>query len=273
MFRKRSSILTALGALILLCVAAQAQEAKATRATEADEDRAVEKNFRSRVFEIKYRDPAALVKVLSPLGSSVKGKAISYNSEFKTISVRDFPENIAVMEEAIKRLDVPQPARPVIEFHVHILIATNTATNAAGQYPPELVDVIKQLQSTLNYRNYSLMSSQVLRYGGGGASPLTNKGVAELKLSRETPGSNNPIFYDYRLENVAWDESVKQAQVGLFSFVMRIPLIAGSTQSLQYENIGFNTPVSLREGEKVVVGTTSMEDKGIVVVITTRVVG
>lgn len=272
MFRKRSSILTALCALILLCVAAQAQEAQATKATEADEDCAVEKNFRSRVFEIKYRDPAALVKVLSPLGSSVKGKAISYNSEFKTVSVRDFPQNIAVMEEAIRRLDVPQPARPVIEFHVHILVATNTATTAAGQYPPELVDVIKQLQSTLNYRNYSLMSSQVLRYGGG-ASPLTNKGVAELRLSRDTPGSNNPIFYDYRLENVAWDESVKQAQVGVFSFVMRIPLIAGSTQSLQYENIGFNTPVSLREGEKVVVGTTSMEDKGIVVVITTNLIG
>jgi len=60
-------------------------------------------------------------------------------------------------------------------------------------------------------------------------------------------------------------------EVGGFAFNMRIPL-AVSSGTLQYENIGFKTPVTVREGEKVVVGTTSMQDKGLVIVITASVI-
>jgi len=50
-----------------------------------------------------------------------------------------------------------------------------------------------------------------------------------------------------------------------FVFSLRVPLSIGS--GIQYQNVGFETPLSLREGEKVVVGTTAMGDKGLVVVV------
>lgn len=272
---KHRIFLTLALVLAVTCTAgAQAQRPNAS-ASPTPDDFVTEKGFRSRVFEIRQRDPGSLLKVLIPLGSGLKGAMMTYNTDFKTITVRDFPENIAVIEEAIKRLDVaepPQPARPNIEFHVHLLIASNSAA-APAQLPSELTDVVRQLQSTLNYKSYTLMSSQVVRYGGRLAQ-VSNKGVSELKLSADTPASKNPIFYDYELVNINLEETANSSpkvQVGAFNFTMKIPImVGGSGQTLQYEHIGFRTPVTLADGEKVVVGTTSMEDKGVIIVLTAR---
>src|SRR5262247_1689529 len=58
--------------------------------------------FKGKVFDVKHRDPRALIEALRPLLSGFKGATIAYSDEFKTLSVRDFPENIAVVEEALK---------------------------------------------------------------------------------------------------------------------------------------------------------------------------
>src|SRR5262249_45610705 len=64
------------------------------------------KGMRGKVFEIKHHYPKELVSIVSTLGSGAPGSAVTYSSNPNTITVRDFPENIAVIEEAIKRLDV-----------------------------------------------------------------------------------------------------------------------------------------------------------------------
>ncbi|MET0624566.1 MAG: secretin N-terminal domain-containing protein, partial [Pyrinomonadaceae bacterium] len=67
-----------------------------------------QKMFANRVFDIKNRDPVSLSRVLAPLTSGFRGAVVMPNPEFRTITVRDFPENIAVIEEAIRRLDTPE---------------------------------------------------------------------------------------------------------------------------------------------------------------------
>ncbi|HTG17524.1 MAG TPA: hypothetical protein VK747_19915, partial [Blastocatellia bacterium] len=62
-----------------------------------------EKGFKGRIFEIKYRDPVVLYQVVRPLGSGFKGATVSFDKQYRTLTVRDFPENIAAIEEAIKR--------------------------------------------------------------------------------------------------------------------------------------------------------------------------
>src|SRR4051812_1063480 len=69
--------------------------------------------LRNRVFEIKYRDPDSLIAVIKLLGSGTG--AMSVSNEYNTITVRDYAENLATIEEAIKRLDTPSPATPGIE--------------------------------------------------------------------------------------------------------------------------------------------------------------
>ncbi len=273
----KNRILFAAALVLLCCSAVTAQPATpAPQASPPPDNVVTEKGFRSRVFEIKHRDTNNIVRVLAPLGSGYRGATMVPNQDFQTITVRDFPENIAAIEEGIKRLDVPEPMRPGVEFHVHILVATKTQTfSPANQFPEELSAVINQLKTTINYGHYHLMTSQVLRTKEQGMRQVSIKGVSELKLRADTEASKNPIFYDFRFESVVLDTTPPgpaKIQVGQFGFSMKVPLFVGGPTAIQYETIGFNTPVNLREGEKVVVGTTSMEDKGIVVVITGSIV-
>ena len=245
--------------------AAPSPQAKAAPSPEYVE----EKGFKGRVFEIKYRDPNGLLGVIRPLGSGFKGANFSVDRQFKTLTVRDFPENIAAIEEALKRLDTPEAPRPDIEFSVHVLIAASSP-GEAEDYPAELGDVVKQLKTALKYKSYALMTSAIHRTKEGAG--VNNSGVAESKLFSAVPTPPNPIFYDYSLDVISIDAAngAPTVQVGRFRFSMRVPLNLGT--SVQYENVGFTSPVNLRQGERVVVGSTTMGDKGLVVVVSAKMV-
>ncbi|HWO02907.1 MAG TPA: secretin N-terminal domain-containing protein [Blastocatellia bacterium] len=226
-----------------------------------------DKGFKGRVFEIKYRDPYGLLQVIRPLGSGFKGAMVSFDKQFKTLTVRDFPENIAAIEEAIKRLDIPEAPRPGIEFSVHILIATSSP-GEPEDFPAELADVVKQLKTALKYKSYTLMTSAIHRTKEGAG--INNSGVAESKLFASVPTPPQPIFYDYNLDSISIETASGAPVIQTdFRFGMRVPLNVGT--SIQYQNVGFRSPVSLRQGERVVVGSTTMGDKGLVVVVSTKV--
>ena len=249
-------------ALALLLLAAPAALAQ-TEAPRQEDNYVTQKMFQSRVFDVKNRDPQSLVRVLVPLTSGFSGSVVSANAEFRTISVRDFPENIAVIEEAIRRLDTPEVARPGVEFRVHMLVASNEEA-VPNRYPAELADVVKQLQSTLGYKNFSLIGSQIVR-GKEGRGENYNKGVADLRLTNDTPASKNPVYFSYNLSGVTLDGP--RVQVEQFSMSMKVPLWLGGDK-IAYEEVGFRNPVTLREGERVVAGTTSVADKNVVVILT-----
>ena len=270
MFSIRMRVLTATVLTMSLASLTLGQGAQTPAPQQRQQEFVEEKGFKGRVFEIKHRQPAALLRAISPLGSGFKGASMQYSDEFNTITVRDFPENIAAMEEAIKRLDMPEAPSPDIEFHIHVLIASNSAT-VSGEFPAELTDVVKQLKATLSYKNYGLMSSSIQR-GKEGRRRMEGSGIAESKLFEIPTPESNPIFFNYHLANLTMDKTASGAmavRLDEFSFGMRVPINVGSAakSSIQYQNVGFNTPVSVRDGEKVVVGTTAIADKGLVVVL------
>lgn len=255
-------------ALALLVLAAPAALAQSEPARQED-NFVTHKSFQNRVFDVKNRDPQGLVRVLAPLTSGFRGAVVSANPEFRTITVRDFPENIAVIDEAIRRLDTPEPARPAVEFRVHMLVASNDEA-VGNRYPAELSDVVKRLQTSLGYKNFSVMGSQIVR-AREGSSTNWNKGVADLRLANDTPANKNPVYYSYSLNAVSLEGSGPQThlRVGQFNMEMRMPLYLGGDK-IVYETVGFNNPVSLREGEHVVAGTTSIADKNVVVILTAK---
>ena len=53
---------------------------------------------------------------------------------------------------------------------------------------------------------------------------------------------------------------------------MRVPINVGGATPIQYQSLGFETPVSIHQNEKVVIGTTTMGDKALIVVVTATVV-
>lgn len=250
----------ALAILLSIVSVSFAQQPAATPRPEPDY--VTEKGFKSQIFDVKYRDASSLAQVLRNLGSGFKGATVQSNSEFKTITVRDFPENLATMEEAIKRLDVPAAPRANIELHMHVLIASNTS-GGNTEMPAELRDVLTQLRGTLNYRNYELAASVVQRLTAT-ERMLQGSGTAEL-ISGTAGTANISMPYEYYINNVSIIQDVTggpNVRISEFSFNSSSPAGTG------WDRARIQTALNLRDGEKVVVGTAALRNRALVIVLT-----
>src|SRR6185295_16127419 len=112
---KRIPLFAVLVVSLVTARAALAQEAK-----HDDHNRA----YKSKVLEVHHRDPRLLADAVRLLGSGFGLASISVNDQLQTIAVRDYPENVAAIEEAIKRLDQPAPPTPDIELKISVLIGS-----------------------------------------------------------------------------------------------------------------------------------------------------
>lgn len=225
-------------------------------------DVAPEKGLRSRIFAVAHRDPDALVRVLRPLGSGAHGAVISADSTFGTISVRDFPENLAVIEEAIKRLDVAESPRADVDLKIHVLLASNRA-EAKASVPEDLREVVAALRGTLLYKSYTLVTTFAERVRDR-ARAVSASGVAAL------PGPEGKEGPAIQIECEAHGLTIEPGPTG----TVRLENFSLSAFGLH----GFSgrasvrTDLTLRPGEKVVVGTSSLGDQGLVVVVSASVV-
>lgn len=250
-------------ALALILVSTSFAQQPAVTTTNPSDNYVTEKSFKSKVFEVKYRDPNSLASVLKQLGSGFKGATISSNAEFKTLTVRDFPENLATIEEALKRLDTPGAPRPNIELHMHVLIASNTG-GASSDMPAELKDVLTQLRGTLTYRNYELAASVVQRLT---ETPRHLQGTGTAEVSGMNPSTpSTPMPYEYYINGVTLVQNATGAssvQISEFTF---------SARESDKDRARVHTALNLRDGEKVVVGTAAMRSRALVVVLTAKLV-
>ena len=243
-----------------LAAPSSARDAEPKPTPDPDANYVTEKGLKSKILEVKNLDVNEIGVTLHLLGSGSKGAGLYPNKTLKTITVRDFPENIAAMEAALKRLDVPQPAPPRldIELHMYVVLASRgDAAVPAGPVPAELTPVLEQLQKTLSYKSYGLAASIVQRFSATERGP-SGKGTTEI------PGSNlSKMDYVYDLHNpsVSQDDSGQTLlRVNQFNFDCRI----GG------ESAGINTALSLRLGEQVVVGTSTLQNRGLAVVISAK---
>jgi hypothetical protein len=247
-------------ALFLAAIPTFAQETK-----EKESEYNTSRDFRSKVFEVHNRDPHDIAAAVSLLGSGFKGATLNVNNQLRTITIRDFPENLATMEEAIKRLDVPAAAGTDAAMRVWIIIGARTPIPNAQPLPEDLEPVIKELRATLRYSNYALMAATVSRVARG--IQVDSSGIAEPTALGMTAKQDQPLVYSYRLRQPAIVTSNERPALSTesFAFEMRIPIDTG--KGIQYQNVGFDTPVTVRDKEKVVLGTTTMGDKALIVVV------
>ncbi|HJT15941.1 MAG TPA: secretin N-terminal domain-containing protein [Thermoanaerobaculia bacterium] len=232
-------------AMLLMTTAAFAQQPK----------------FVTKMIDVHNGDTRQIYASVRPLGSGAGD--MSFNTSTRTITIRDFPENVAAIEDAVARLDKPAPPATSVELKISLLIGSKTPLPNAS-LPEDLAPVVKQLQSTLRYSHYGLMASNVQRTRSG--DKVEGSGVAEPTLIGMAASEEHPVFYNYTLRNVRVGSGV---DIENFQFAMRVPikLDKGTT----YQSVGFETPVSIRPNEKVVIGTTTMGDRAVIVVLMANV--
>jgi len=266
MFRTITKITALLVAIMSVTMLAHAQT---TPTPAASDNYVTNTGFKNRVFDVQNRTPEDLVPVIRLLTSGFKGAQLSASNEFRTITVRDFPENIAAIDEAIKRMDKPEAARPDIELRMHVLLASNQATTLT-QYPADLKDAIAELQKTLNYKEYYLMTSIVQRTRdsrGERAGYLQGSGSAEIGWPSGSAAAamKRIITYQFDASSIALSTNPSggfEIQLGRFDFSLAVP---GNVAKI-------HSDVRIREGEKVIVGTAGFNDTALILVMTARVI-
>lgn len=254
-------------------------ESKTEAKFEAKKDEAPNQTARldivSKIFDVKYRNPQSLVEVLNVYVGPSTGR-MSFNREMKTIMVRDRAENVAAIEEALKRFDVPESSPVSLEFQLH-LISASMGQQEKESVPANLTPVIQQIRSALKFTNYRYVNSSLNRVSNGGKVESSGIGGSLFPAPQGVPTSQErPSFYSYSLGPVklTQDSSGKESiQIDNFRFGASVPVrISTDANNIQYKDIGIITPLSLREGEMVVVGTANISgsDEAVVVIISVK---
>jgi hypothetical protein len=278
MFMNLIRIFTSLMLVSLLAVLTLAQQ-NAQQTTNKESNYVDFTGFKGKILEVKNRDPRELVSILAPLTSGFKGSELKANAEYKTITVRDFPENIAAIEEALRRLDVPLPVSPKptavplpnVEMRLHVLLASNGEAIKTEQLPADIQKVVKELQSTLNYKNYVPITAIVQRMLLS-PNPGGNVGRAKGMVVVGAPLFNREYTLPYEL---AFDgispESRTEDSGRIFIRNFTFDIGGGNDVNLT-GNSRISTTLTLREGEQVVVGTSSLKDKGLILILSVKVI-
>lgn len=230
--------------------------------------------YKVMIFEVKHRDPETLTKALDGLRSSGPNTAMVPNRQLKTITVRDYPENISAISDAIKRLDVPEVTKPAeipvdIEFNLH-LIAASLAAGEKTAFPPALEPVLAQMRAALKFTNYRYLTALTNRIKNNGRIQATGIISAPFPIL----GKNIKSNYSYEVRQVLTivDAAGKHAfLLAGFKFNLSVP-VENTDGGYSFRDAGIHTELNLRDGETAVVGTANVgsSDEAIILVVTAK---
>ena len=213
-----------------------------------------------RVFQIKHADPRALQGLLSTFGYSIQA-----DRDLKVLTILAPAPVLSAIEDALKKLDVPPPAVQNIELTVYILGGQD---EAGGSVPPEMEAVARQLRGTFGFKGFRLVDTQLFRVRPG-------QGVDSSSMAQAGAMAAPKSISQFRIANtsVSSDEKGRVVRLNGLRFGLKVPVTSGTGQ-YQFVDVGINTDIDVREGQKVVVGKTSMEgpEKAAFLVVMAKVV-
>ena len=162
-----------------------------------------------------------------------------------------------------------------LDTQLYLLVATNQDVDDA-KLPAALDPVVRQLRSSLPFKNYRLAATLLNRVKND--SRLNLKWIGGPLGPSGAATSTNPSFNEFKVNNLKLVKDAGNQQVVRmegFGFGVRIPIITSSTvatngpvaPNINYESTGLNTDISMREGEAVVVGTLNIGPSGDAIIL------
>jgi hypothetical protein len=142
-----------------------------------------------------------------------------------------------------------------VDLHISVLVASR-GDGGSGTFPEELGPAIAALRKTMPYRHYELAAVFAERIREG-ARNVGGEGTAEI-ADLAPKGDRRAVAAEYRIARLSIEASNSAPIIRLEGFAL---VLVGPGRAQ------VRTDVSLRAGEKVVVGTSTMQDKGLVVVL------
>ena len=171
----------------------------------------------------------------------------------------------------------PEPADETnLDTQLYLIVGTNQDV-VDPKLPASLDPVLRQLRTTLPFKNYRLAATLINR--------VKNEGRLELNWIGAPPASPlaaasnvTPSFSQFKVRQVKLVHSPENqmlVQMLGFNYGARIPiqttpsLAANGTiaPAFNYETTGLYTDISLREGEPVIVGTLNIGPSGDAIIL------
>jgi hypothetical protein len=174
----------------------------------------------------------------------------------------------------------PQPSRAEINHEVLLyLLVTAESAEGAPKVPQSLDAVVRQLKAALPPADYGVAASFINRVKDGGNFEVRTVGFSSTKSVRASNGYLAPASFQLSLSGVKLiDPASPQPFINIqqFRLGMKVPVqtagAAGGLPTVQYEDVGINTMLSVRDGEPTLVGTLNTGGPGqnYIVVLTIR---
>ena len=209
-----------------------------------------------KLFVLKYADPNQVSNLIRVFTGNV-----TENAAMHAIAVTATATGMAAIEDAIKRLDVPSSAPQNVELTAYLLNGGDT-DGASGNLPKELDSVITQIKSAFAYKNYKL--GDILTLRGRTGERLSTSGTG----GAVTVGNiSEPIITQFSVNSISVGEDGTVRIDGL-RVGNRVPTASGTSSGsnngalvntqFTYLDVGLNTDVDIKEGQKVVVGKMAL---------------
>jgi hypothetical protein len=201
-----------------------------------------------KIFELKYVEPGEVKQLLGALEAS-----ISPVNNLRMIAVRGSKETVEVIEEALKRIDVPRPAKKNVEFTGYMILASSKSADTTES--PELAPVIKQLRGLFPYKGYRVVETLFLRARDG------DNGNASGYIVDSLNGNRHSYKFSFSTAALTADRQIRMNNVSL-----EVNTPSGI--------LGFRTQLDIREGQKVVVGKSNVvgTDDALILVLNAKVI-
>src|SRR5678816_2951528 len=163
-----------------------------------------------------------------------------------------------------------------LDTQLYLIVGTNQEVDDA-KLPASLDPVVKQLRSSLPFKNYRLAATLLNRVKNEGRLDLSWIG-GPLASPTGAASSVTPSFSQFRVRQVKLVRNAENqpvVQMIGFNFGARIPVqtpgaIAANgavAPSVAYENTGVSTDISMRESEPVIVGTLNIGPSGDAIIL------
>jgi hypothetical protein len=190
--------------------------------------------------------------------------------------------NAPAQDSDAPRQGAPSRAEVNHEVYVHLL-TTADAAEGGVRVPQSLEGVVRQLKVALPPSDYRLAATFINRVRDGASFEVKTTGGGPFGTV-QTPNQFTPAFIQLSLAGVKLiDPASAQPSINInqFRLGMKVPIqMANAPRDkgevtypvIQYEDVGVNTQLSVREGEPTLVGTLNSSRPGqlFIIVITVR---
>lgn len=218
----------------------------------------------ARLIPVKHlrdRELAQALNLMQVFGVNIQ------RSDLGVISVSGSETMVKAFEEAFQKLDVPKavvaPAARNVEVILYVVAATSKP-GASDAIPAALEPVIKQMRGVFQYPHYRALDTQIIRQRVNTPGSQKWRSETYAQVPHPTNGTTYTCITSFHAE------AEEGSKIGVFrfnNFVFRCFYAATPAQT-QAQVLA---DIDLREGQKAVVGKSSVgDDSALFLVLTAR---